>query len=172
MAKDKKSWRYSAEKKLLQEWLEDGTVKQDDPPKQVYAMHDGFRRFQYANFFNNFRNLKEVVEKSKGRAVFDEASFENDRHRYPPTTNSLHAYPHWPGSGAEQLLKQDLDENIDELLEPKYFHKYREEYELFPLNVFRAHIYQEQRSRNTRAYWLYRKRKEAGETMDKEKTEE
>jgi hypothetical protein len=40
MAKDKKSWRYSAEKMLLQEWLEDGTVKQDDPPKQVYAMHE------------------------------------------------------------------------------------------------------------------------------------
>jgi hypothetical protein len=48
MAKDKKSWRYSAEKKLLQEWLEDGTVKQDDPPKQVYAMHEEIAEDYYA----------------------------------------------------------------------------------------------------------------------------
>ena len=43
MVKDKtKSWRYSPEKKLLLQWLEDGEVGQDDSPRQVYLMNEGF----------------------------------------------------------------------------------------------------------------------------------
>jgi hypothetical protein len=172
MAKDKKkSWRYSDKKKLLQEWLEDGEVGQDDPPRQVFLMYEGFSRFNYNNFSTNLRNLKLKVNKDKGRAVFDETAFRHDQRLYAPTVNSLRGYPHWPGSDAEYFLKQDLDDNIDELLEPKYFHKFRDAYELFPLKVFRGHIYQERRARYMRAYWLYKKRKAAADTAEAETAE-
>ena len=48
MVKDKtKSWRYSPEKKLLLQWLEDGEVGQDDSPRQAYLMNEGFWQFKY-----------------------------------------------------------------------------------------------------------------------------
>jgi hypothetical protein len=173
MVKDKtKMWRYSPEKKLLLQWLEDGEVGQSDEPRQVYLMHEGFWQFKYENFTNNLRNLKIKVMQSKGRAVVDAVGFENDRRLFPPTINSLRGYPHWPDSDAEYFLKQDLDENIDELLEPKAFHQFRDAYLLFPLNVFRAHIYQERRSRYMRAYWLYKKRKAAADAIEEERVEE
>ena len=60
---------------------------------------------------------------------------------------------------------------MDEVLEPKLFHNFRPEYKLFPLDVFRAHIYQERKARYMRAYWLYKKRKAAADTPEAERVE-
>ena len=134
-------------------------------------MNEGFWQFKYENFTNNLRNLKEVVMKSKGRQVVDAAGFENDRRLFPPTINSLRGYPHWPDCDADNFLKHDLDDNMDEVLEPKLFHNFRPEYKLFPLDVFRAHIYQERRARYMRAYWLYKMRRAAADTPEAERVE-
>jgi hypothetical protein len=62
---DEEKWRHSPKKELLQEWLEDGTVKQDNSAKKVYVMNDGyFKQFPHKNFVSNLRNLKKVVKKT------------------------------------------------------------------------------------------------------------
>ena len=74
--------------------------------------------------------------KSKGRQVVDAAGFENDRRLFPPTINSLRGYPHWPDCDAEYFLKQDLDDNMDEVLELNSFTTSGQSINCFPWMFF------------------------------------
>ena len=56
-------------------------------------------------------------------------------------------YPQWKGSEAQRLLKIDMDEGKHLQKKPRLFQKDRPEYQEFPGQVFRNHIYQELRSR-------------------------
>ena len=56
------------------------------------------------------------------------------------------------------LVKLDINEGLHEHLTPSELYQSREEYQEFPLQVFRNHIYQEVDSRTKRAH-RYQKKK-------------
>ena len=55
-------------------------------------------------------------------------------------------YPEWEGSDAQKLLKKDMEDGRHETMQPMELWETRDTYLLFPLDVFRDHIYQEIRT--------------------------
>lgn len=61
------------------------------------------------------------------------------------STMTKQGYPHWHTHAAKQLLADDVQFGRMCAMKPSKFHTTRDEYKEFPLEVFRRHIYQEQR---------------------------
>ncbi len=55
-------------------------------------------------------------------------------------------YPEWEGSEAQSWLKKDMKAGKHDTLQPMELWETRDAYQLFPLEVFRDHIYQEIRT--------------------------
>jgi hypothetical protein len=124
-------------------------------PADVYLQRD----FEYENFRNHLRDLRKQIRASKDRAISDSAALAHDRRIFPKKTYNHRGEPRWEGSEAEQLLKQDIDEGKNKDLMPAELHQSRDEYKGYPLEVFRKHIYQEERLRKYVAQLRAKKKK-------------
>lgn len=153
-------WQDSMAKKLLEKDIDEGKVTSNMLPSEVYEMHPEYKQYDKKNFGSNLRNLRKSIGKEKERAAFDRAAFLHDRRIHPPAAVTSRGYPRWCGSAAERLLIEDIDNGRHEGIRPERLYRSKSEYQAFPLNVFRDHIYQETRDRKTRAYWLNRKKQE------------
>ena len=60
-------------------------------------------------------------------------------------------YPNWHQSEARLLLKADITAGLHKTTSPKDLYMTRPEYQLFPLEVFRKHIYEDIDERSSRA---------------------
>ena len=54
-------------------------------------------------------------------------------------------YPLWHGNDASWLLKKDLKDGVEKGMMLFEFQHTREEYHAFPYDIFRKHIYQDER---------------------------
>jgi hypothetical protein len=63
------------------------------------------------------------------------------------------------GSDAQRLLKEDVESGLTMHLDPSFLRETRLEYKVFPLKVFRDHIYQEVRLKTGSSYWMNRSKK-------------
>lgn len=77
------------------------------------------------------------------RADTDEAAFLNYRKNNKIHSRNARGYPEWDGSAAQRQLKEDIESNLHNIIEPIDLWYLREVYDPFPLKVFRDHIYQE-----------------------------
>jgi hypothetical protein len=78
----------------------------------------------------------------------DELALAHDRRIYPiQMENPNFPYPRWDGHPAQCLLKIDVDSGKHKRYKPELLRMTRKEYKLFPLEVFRKHIHQVERSR-------------------------
>ena len=142
--KHKVSWANSKAKAQLKADILSEAVKSTDEPKDVYAMHEIYKKWPQGNFSGNYRRLQRALERDYDRMAQDCADYGHDlaivdvlRANNPP------AKPSWHKSPARALLKKDMDEGKHKDLTPKELHKTKEEYQAFPLTKFRNHIYQE-----------------------------
>ena len=147
-------WRYSKTKKQLIKDIKDGNIDWM-PPKEVHAFRPEYEKRPYTNFRNNLKNLRDSLHMFIGLADEDEAALLHDE-ALNLRKNSK-PYPRWHGSEAEGLLKVDIDNGLYVPKKARELHNSREEYQEFPLEVFRGHIHQENRSRRERPYWLARR---------------
>jgi len=69
--------------------------------------------------------------------------------------------PRWAGSAAEALLKQDIDNGLNETMAPRDLRQSRQEHKAWPLKVFSDHIQQIKRSREESPCWAARRAREA-----------
>jgi hypothetical protein len=106
------------------------------------------------NFGTNLRSLQKTIRENQAKADSDSAALAHDRHLFPPSANTSLGYPRWDGSVAQRLLREDVEAGLTRRYEPKELYQMQPEYQAFPLVVFRDHIYQEERSRRDRNYWL------------------
>jgi hypothetical protein len=139
-------------KEILEPLLVSGEIPDSMPPRQVYAMpqyKDIFEKVKYENFASNFYNLRNKVRKWKTRSEFDEKAYDHDIALYPTDTSKLR----WPGSEAEALLKQDVDDGKQKTMKPSQLRETQEAYMEWPLDRFRGHIYQEERKWIETPYW-------------------
>lgn len=161
-------WRQSKAKKLLIKGILDGLYPSSMKPQQVYLLRTEFQDYPYERFRDNLKNLRAALKRDTERADSDHAALMSDLELHPPD-KAVHNkdYPRWVGSAAETLLKFDVTQgnHIGKTPEELYF--MHEEYEEFPLKVFRDHIEQEVRSRTTQAYWLHRSAKSKNEPWPK-----
>jgi hypothetical protein len=143
-------WLISEAKELL---AKDILAKKVDGmgPKAVFAMRKEYQQYEYKNFRSNLLALRKAIQLQHDLADADSAALAHDE-RIRPRANSK-PYPRWDRSEAERLLKLDIDAGEHTKLKPSQLHKKRAEYQLFPPDVFRDHIYQEVRSRTESSYW-------------------
>jgi hypothetical protein len=156
MVKDK--WINSEAKRLLREDIIAGDVQDRMAPMDVYHMRPEYGAYKFENFRTNLGNLRAAVAASWERMQADAVAYGHDK----AVWNSLqHANPRrlqWAESEAKMFLKQDIDEGKHLHLSPSELYATRAEYQEFPLQKFRNHIYQEVDIRAKRAH-RYAKKK-------------
>jgi hypothetical protein len=154
MARKKKeaSWLHSEAKNLLLKDLRSGDIPLDSTsmtPQDVFLQRPEFADFgDYDKFPGRLSRARKYVVEHNSRAASDSAAFAHDSKIYPRPAFNHRGEPRWPGSVAEKLLCQDMDEGKHNRMTPKALHESRNEFhEKYPLAVFRQHIYQETKRR-------------------------
>ena len=150
-------WGTSEAKELLKKDIEEGRVTEQMQPHQVYEMHPEYKRYKYTNFTANLGSLKGAINDSHKHADFDDAALANDERLHPRSATTTAGLPRWDGSEAQGLLKMDVDDGKHDSMQPKDLYESRVEYEVFSLEVFRKHIYQETRKCVETPYWAHKR---------------
>ena len=144
-------WANSAAKVLLKKLFREGTIPVDyDDPELIWTTHcEGKPQFTGMSYDANFRSrlkaVKEDLCMKKSRAIADQEAYDNFRRNHPRPTHNARGEPIWDGSQAQALLKEDMADGLHVGKEPKQVWLSRPEFQEFLLDVFRDHIYQEQR---------------------------
>jgi hypothetical protein len=152
----KKKWRHSKAKKILYELLRDGTIpieKYDVNEAEImaiediFALSDQFLLYDPNKFEERLQSLRDHVRYLDDRAENDRKAFEVYKKLHKAASHTPHGYIQWQGSGAQELIWDDIHDGKLESMTPQELWESREEYRLeFPLNVFRQKVEQERRT--------------------------
>ncbi len=169
-------WAKSKTKAILESMIIKGEIPEEDwPPASVYELKDEFKKTHYKRqFVSGLRRLRKEIKMRKVRVNFDRQAIDHDRRLYPAAAITQQGFPRWPGSEAQRLMKQDVDNEVYWNITPKQLYDSRPEYYRdFELTQIREHLYQEVRSRKTSSYWKWRKEQQrlAGEEAATKKKE-
>jgi hypothetical protein len=155
--KKKTTWKGSKARDLLEKDLISGDIPLDVDvmdAKEVYLQRPEFANFEYAQFRERLRYLRNQIKEKKDSATSASAALSRDRQIYPKASHNHRGEPRWEGSEMERLLRLDMDDGKDKSLKPIDLYQSRKEYsENYTLSVFRKHIDQEQRRRKMLAYY-------------------
>ena len=168
---DPPAWRDSDAKKELKKLLEDdvdGAWHRMDPTV-LHQMSPLFSQYPKDRFVCNLKNLKASVAENKTAIAFDQAAYESDRSKFPVQIIGCRGYKRWDISDAKPALRLDVQNGNHTRCKPKELQKTREEYQDFPLKVFRKHIIQEEYAQKGRSYWMHKKEQKKKEKQNKKK---
>ena len=141
-AKKKETWKSSAAKQLLKDDIINDVVKEGMKPKEVYKMHDEYKKWPEKNFGANLRSLRKKIAKDKQRMKDDCAAYEHDLQLLKKLRGNDPVNIPWHKSEANVLLKQDVKDSRHKDMKPIELYYSRPEYQHFDLTTFRNHIYQ------------------------------
>jgi hypothetical protein len=154
-------WAESEAKRLLRQDLIEGRVPDNWTGVQVKQMRPEYAPYSQARFTANLKTLRDGLERDYARMVEDVEIFGHDmallteyHKKNPPREKD---YPNFHDHPARTLLKSDIDDNKHIEMKPMKLRESRPEYQEFPPNVFRKHIYQEVDERLSRAYRFAKK---------------
>jgi hypothetical protein len=155
-------WQDSIGKKYLINDLRSGLVPiTGGDVKAIYAMRTEFGGNdpnQLRLFPSRLKSARKQVQDRLHRAASGAASLQHDRQIYPKHTFNHLNKLRWQGSTAENLLKIDIQRGKHKEMKPIELYQSQEEYQKFPLDVFRGHIHQEvQRIKFVKQYGSRRK---------------
>jgi len=150
--KEEDAWEHSEGKKLLEQDLRSGAIPLDPkqmPPRVAFDLRP---EFAFPNledgkrlFASRLAAARKKIKHKNESAALQSAALKADRQIHPKPTHNHRGEPRWEGSAAEGHLKVDIAANKQNEMAPKELHKLRPEYSAYPLEVFRGHIYQEER---------------------------
>ena len=154
------SWQRSYAKELLRKDLIDGTVpltydkKEGDlTAKEIYNMRPEYVPFGAKTFGARLGRLRKVIKNDQKRADSDLEAYNNYKTNHKVVTLTFQGLPVWDLSTAQELLRQDMDQDLHITGKDKAFKtiekffQSRPEYKPFGQDVFRKHIHQEKRLR-------------------------
>jgi hypothetical protein len=155
-------WKDSEAKEVLRKDIISGFVPSSMTAKEVYNDEREGRKELYApykfdNFMTNLRNLRKSIATLQKLAAEDSAALERELLLFPDSVMDPRGHPRWNRSRAQASLKEDVTAILSGTLERQkisIMHASREEYQVFPLTVFRNHFFQELIGRNESAYWI------------------
>jgi hypothetical protein len=157
--KKKVSWRKSEAKDQLELDIIAEVVTDDSDPQEVYdSRPELYYEFAFNNFNTNLKSLLKKVANQRSRAAFDAAAVDHDRSAHPFPARNGHGRLQWYDSEAKRLLWKDIDDGVyipsgPNKTKPIKLWTSRPEYQLFELETFRNHIYQEIKSKKSRCYF-------------------
>ena len=150
-------WAQSAAKQFLKRSFRDGTIplnymtKDGGPgPKHVWDNHckdnPAFKHMLYSSLFQSrLAGVKNDHFAKDKRADLDQKAFDNFRKLHPRPMVDHNGIELWDGSEAQRLLKEDMANGKHKEGDPSDLWASKKEYQVYELQVFRDHIYQEQR---------------------------
>lgn len=145
-------WAKTTAKQLLKKLFSEGIIPVDyTDPKLIWTSHcEGTPEFTGMVYDANFRNrlnaVKDDYSLRKRSAVADQKAYDNFRRNHPRATHNARGEPLWDGSQAQLLLKEDMQAGLhSNYKQPKEFWQSRPEFQVYPLAIFRDHMYQETR---------------------------
>ena len=158
--KKKLSWKKSDAKVIMYDHLAQKIIScepdETPRPKEIYEQYfkdlPEFQIWGYKNFSSRLRSLQKTVKSKLKMHERDEAAFKADRLIYPEPQFERRTYkgqliPFWKTSKARALLMEVMDKGIHLSMQPKELWESEDEYQRFPLDMFRDHIYQEMHAR-------------------------
>jgi hypothetical protein len=154
--KDKKNmptvWE-TAKEKLTKE-ITEGRLLDSVPPLSVWPTEPEYQKVPVENFKQNLAALRERLGNFRISAEYDDSGLRSDRLHHP-----IELEGRWPGSEAERLLKEDIDDgkHLTMTASQLYNDPFRQPYREFGPTQFRKHIHQEVRSRKDSLYWTQRR---------------
>ena len=113
-----------------------------------------YKNMLFARWKSRLEGMREIVKKKRHQAAEDAMDLMSDRLVYPKMDFDLMGKPQWEESEAQICLEFDLDEGLHEQMKPEELWNMREQYQVFALDVFRGHMYQELHTRKWRAQWV------------------
>lgn len=139
-------WEKSKARKLLLEMLRDERSRVHKmQANEVYESHKWFQDYPLANFKRYFEDMKAAAQKYKEKADRDNAIISMELKKFPRNRLTNRGYPFWDTHPASRWLRIDIEAGKDKTTSPNELRMTRDEYRVFPLKVFRDHIYQERR---------------------------
>ena len=151
-----KAWQCSDAKAALKAAIMGGEVPLEpagDEDEDVLWVFFNSRAeiFNCGGFDDHFKrrlaSLRKDIQRDNSRADEDLIAFNTFTKNHPKATVAAAGnYPEWEGSDAQKWLKDDMAHGKHHDLLPMKLWDSRDDYILFPLKVFRDHIYQETRT--------------------------
>lgn len=150
-------WKESDAKQQLMLEILCGDVTIDSIWSEVYDSNPLYQEYPRKNFRGNMKNLINSLAKKEKRAEDDDEAYVYERiiHPRPPVT--VKGYPFWDTAPASKFLKEDIKHDVHLTMSFDEFWLWREDYQQFPLAIFKKHIHQEVNSRRGKSYWLKKK---------------
>jgi hypothetical protein len=152
-------WTKSNAKELLRQDIIDDKVPAHWPAHMVQKMRPEYQEYDLKNFGPNLNTLRDAVRKDYNRMLADCEYYGHDLALLKDKPPKARAYPNWHQSSARLLLKSDTKVGKHKAMKPKELHMTKAEYQEFPLEVFRKHIYQDVDERASRAFRFQKKGK-------------
>lgn len=144
------AWNKSEAKRLLEQDLASGIIPVNGGEmgsREVYASRSEYAAFPIDVFTRRLASLRSIARGQNARRASDTAALMHDLQLHPQATHNSNGIPRWEGSDAERLLKDDITNGLHTQMTPLALYTTRAEYQLFTLDQFRGHIYQENKRR-------------------------
>lgn len=157
-------WMKSRAKELLEKLIADESsyIHADGMDvDQIYISDPLFKQYKIENFRTNYRNLVAKIDLERYAVEFDQQAYNKEIEKFVRNDRTKRGYKFWDGDEAQRLMKEDAKHKRTEGLKPQDLWESREAYKAFPLDVFRGHIYQEERRQKEKAYWQKRRNDKA-----------
>jgi len=162
-------WDTHPGKFFLRKGFYEGTIlmeymtKEGGPgPRAIWDQHckDNplFAGMKYSDgFTSRLRSVRNHCQQKLDRVVADQQAFDNFRALYPRPTHDHKGVILWDGSDGQRFLKQMIEEGKHFGKAPKELwensnEEWKRAFQVFSLEVFRKHIYQELRLKKHKHY--------------------
>jgi hypothetical protein len=144
-------WRKSAAKQVLKGHFREGKISPNyQDAQEVWTEHckdtDAFKRMQCDDtFFRRLKTVRDDYLKKVERCQMDLEAFTIAKKNHPTPKKNSRGEPQWNGSIAQNLLKEAVKLGHHLEVTPRDLWIKKKEYQVYSLQTFRDHIYQEQR---------------------------
>jgi hypothetical protein len=149
-------WRKSKAKRILYDFLRDGTVplhatdSNGDSTmsvEDIFSLSEEFGLYDPNKFEERLNRLRKGIVELDSRAATDRKAFDIYRKNHEVSLYSHKGYIQWQGSDAQELLWDDIEAGkLDEMTKDELWRSRSEYQNEFPLFAFRKKVEQEIRT--------------------------
>lgn len=128
---------------------------------EVWESHPIFKQYPLADFKTYYKNMVKLTDGRRKQLKRDVEIFREHMILFPRASLTSRGKPFWDTHPANSLLVEDTSSGRAKEFKPKALWESREEYQVFDLDDFRKHIYQERSKQLAGPYWQQKLRRVA-----------
>ena len=157
-----KKWKGSKARALLTRLvLDDKSWVHTMSPEDIHKSQSIFESFPLPKFKEYLGTIQKSVAIVKETVKVNEKEVWQDLAEFPREATNDRGYPFWDTHSARALLASDVRDGSANEMKPKELWYTRDEYQCFPLGVFRDHVHQEKRRQRELPGSIHRRNKKA-----------